>query len=88
MLSRTLLSATLVAAFSTPVLAEEIPAYDAQLQAQIIGHLQTKLPQMRSGYGLTQEANIRTEEREARKSWMSRISVDGIRSYTGRIVWL
>ena len=88
MLSKALLSATLVAALTTPAMAQELPAYDVQLQAQIIDHLQTKLPSMRSGYGLTQEANIRTQEREARKSWMSRIAVDGIRSYSGRIVWL
>ncbi len=88
MLSKTLLSATLVAAFSMPATAQEFPAYDAQLQAQIIDHLQTKLPDMRSGYGLTQDANIHTEEREARRSWMSRIAGDGIRSYSGRIVWL
>lgn len=88
MLSKTLLSALLLAAFSTPVLAEEPPAYDAALQQQIIDHLQSKLPDMRSAYGLTQKAAIVTPEEQDKRSWLSRIAVDGIKKYPGRIVWL
>ena len=88
MLSKTLRSALRLAAFSTPALAEEPTAYAAALQQQIIDHLQSKLPDMRSAYGLTQKAAIITPEEQDKRSWLSRIAVDGITKYPGRIVWL
>jgi hypothetical protein len=75
-------------ASSACAFADDYPRYDRQLERQLIERLQTRLPEMRSGYGVTQEARIQSDEMPASTNWMSRIAVDGLKKYPGRIIWL
>ncbi|CAN7594574.1 hypothetical protein LJR030_001287 [Rhizobium sp. LjRoot30] len=86
MLTKILLAGGFLATTAFSAAAEDAPKYDRQLEAAMIARLQTKLPQLRSSYDVTAEAQTPAENDEA-AGWAELLK-PSIMKYKGRIIWL